>query len=78
MQSFRFVHDYAENLGRLGICLAIYENIVKKWQILGYCPVIFLFFFVNYLKIVWSLVKFWNLGLFINIGRNWVTVVLTE
>ena len=30
MQSFRFVHDYAENLGRLGICLAYLQKYCQK------------------------------------------------
>ena len=30
MQSFRFVHDNAENLGRLGICLAYLQKYCQK------------------------------------------------
>ena len=30
MQSFRFVHDYAENLGRLGICLGYLQKYCQK------------------------------------------------
>ena len=62
MQSFRFVHDNAENLGRLGICLAYLQKYCQKMTNFRVLSGDFFVFFCQLSQncmVIGQVLKFW-------------------